>query len=214
MSTYGEGFLVDESTGDLNVTNNDFNFLEKTEDSLRQRLELRLNTWREEWPYNEEFGLPVRKIMKMSGLTDRAQIEAEFIAQVNLEPDVTAIKSFQMDFDPDTRAFKAKRIEVYHDSGVYSLGLVNPDATRYEYPTPVAITDAGVCKIDPVLNAQVTDVHHLLNTGMVLGGTHSWYNSWSTDPSTLINIIDSHHTLMNTDMTRGGSSSWWSQWLP
>ncbi len=142
---YGLDLLVDEATGDLDTTGNDFNFVENTQQSLRQRIELRLSTWKGEWGFNTEFGLPVQKIMAMSGFTEREQIEAEFVQQINLEPDVTSIKALSLDFNPDTRAFYVKRLEVYSDNEVYSLGLVNPDAVVFTYPTPSTDVITSVC---------------------------------------------------------------------
>ena len=192
MSVYGFGLLMEESTGDLDITGGDFHFLENTEDSLRQRIALRLNTWKGEWPYNEEFGLPVQKIMALSGLTGRAQIEAEFVAQINLEPDVTSIKNFQTEFDPTTRTVKLTRIEVYHDDEPYTLSLVNPDATKYSYPVPVESTISGFCNYGEDLVEALTDLHPLIHEEMIITGDKTWWNKWVS---------------LNTNTQYGGSGS-------
>lgn len=178
--TYGFGLLVDELTGDLDVTGNDFNFLENTGQSLRQRLSLRLNTQQGEWEYNTEFGLPVRKILSLSGLTDKAQVEAEFITQINLEPDVTSIKRFQTEFNVTTRKIEITRIEVYHDNELYTLSLVAPNATKYSYPEPVPIAVDGICTEDPVLfPPEITELHRFINEEMIITGDATWWNLWT-----------------------------------
>jgi len=188
--TYGIDLLADEATGDLNTDGNDFNFVATTSQSLRQRIELRVNTWQGEWAFNTAFGLPVRQRIMTQSLT-KSQIDAEYIAQINLEPDVTGILNIQSDIDRNSRDYKLNRVEVYTDEGSYDLGVINPDEVKYSYPKPAVLDELNVCIYDGE-NIEISDkLYGFLNHDLPYTGISTWWNIWSGNaPDAPSNYVD------------------------
>ena len=175
--TYGVEFLVDENTGDLDITGNDFNICDNTSQSLRQRIDLRLNTWKGEWDYNTDFGLPVRQRI-LSGLLDKSQINAEYIAQINLEPDVTAVNNLQSEYDHATRRYRITRIDVYNDNTLYSLSLIGTEKPNFSYPTPLDAVEFNICSYKQDIISVSNDLYEFLNFDLPYSGDSTWWNLW------------------------------------
>lgn len=147
MSSYMD-LLVDQDTGDLDISSGDFAFTEDSGTSLRQRLEQRFLTWKGEWPYDETFGMPYKQSVLIAGAT-KAVADAAFIAQISLEDDVDSILNMTSTYDASTRGYVLSNVEVYVEDEVVNLSLVNPTADdyTYTYPTPsdTSSTDFNVC---------------------------------------------------------------------
>lgn len=178
--TYGMDLLVNPDTGDLDITGNDFNFTENTSQSLRQRIELRLNTWQEEWSYNTVFGLPVRqKLLANAGGLNKAQINAEYISQINQEPDVTAIKDIKSSFDPSTRVYQIISVDVYNNDSLYSLSLVNSEASVYSYPEPINLDNINICGYSTDIVTDANRLYEFINYDLPITGDSTWWQLWN-----------------------------------
>ena len=178
--------LIDETTGDLDITGGDFGLTDSSGLSLRQRLEARFNTWKEEWVYNIAFGTPYRQRLFVAGTT-KEQADAEFIAQINLEPDVTAIKNITSTYNPVTRSYVLERVEVYVDDEVLDLSIASPESTKFSYPIPQEIDETfNVCGVDQEFLDQANALYELLNFDLPETGDSTWWNLWGTDTSYMI----------------------------
>lgn len=171
--------LIDETTGDLSIINGDFALTPDSGTSLRQRLTMRFSTWKGEWVYNQALGTPYRQRLLVAGTT-REQADAEFIAQINLEDDVTAVKNVQSTFDPITRSYVLERIEAYVDNVLVDLSLAAPQFTRYSYPVPQDITEEtfNVCSVDQDFLDDANDLYKFLNVQLPISGSSTWWNLW------------------------------------
>ena len=171
--------LVDETSGDLSIINGDFSLTETSTQSLRQRLQVRFGTWKGEWEYNTAFGTPYKQRLFAAGTT-QDQADAEFIAQVNLESDVTAVRNVISSFDSITRSYKLSRIEAYVDDVLVDISLAAPRTTRYSYPEPVDTTEEtfNVCGVDQEFLDNSNALYELLNFDLPLSGTSTWWNLW------------------------------------
>lgn len=174
--------LVDEDTGDLSIINGDFGITSTSAESLRQRIELRFGTWKGEWAYNTTFGTPYRQKLLIGGVT-QAQADAEFIAQINLEEDVTAIRNITSTYNPVTRSYVLSRIEAYVNEELIDISLVSPETTKFSYPEPIPVTDVSfnVCELDQEFVDQANALYELLNFDLPSTGDSTWWNIWGTD---------------------------------
>jgi hypothetical protein len=182
MATAYMDWLIDEDTGDLAIINGDFALTPDSTTSLRQRLTLRFGTWKEEWVYNTVFGTPYRQRLFTGGFT-KGQADAEFIAQINLEEDVTAVKNVISTFNPITRSYELTRIEAYVDNVLVDLSLAAPQFTRYAYPEPVIPTSENfnVCELDQEFIDNSNLLYEFLNIDLPETGSSTWWNTWVGD---------------------------------
>jgi hypothetical protein len=171
--------LVDEDTGDLAIVGGDFELTSTSKESLRQRLELRFGTWKGQWPYNTAFGTPYRQRLFVGGTT-KEQADAEFIAQVNLESDVTQVKNVISTLDNTTRSYVLSRIEAYVNEEVVNLSLASPQTTNFSYPEPVEQEDItfNVCELDQEFIDNSNALYELLNFDLPETGDETWFNLW------------------------------------
>jgi len=179
MANYMD-LLLDENTGDLSIIDGDFALTPDSGTSLRQRLEVRFSTWKGEWAYNEAFGTPYRQRLLIAGVT-KDQADAEFIAQINLEDDVTAVKNISSSFDPVTRSYVLNRVEAYVDNVVVDLSLATPRITEYSYPAPIDVDDEtfNVCELDQGFIDDSNRLYKFLNIDLPPLGESTWWNLWS-----------------------------------
>ena len=171
--------LINEATGDLDITNGDFGLTVDSGTSLRQRLTMRFSTWKGEWAYNEALGTPYRQRLLVAGTT-REQADAEFIAQINLEDDVTAVRNVTSTFDPVTRSYVLQRIEAYVDNVLVDLSLAAPQFTKFSYPVPADVEDEtfNVCALDQGFIDDSNALYKFLNVQLPLSGESTWWNLW------------------------------------
>ena len=179
--------LIDQTTGDLKITNGDFGLTLDSGTSLRQRLTMRFSTWKGEWVYNQALGTPYKQRLLVAG-TSREQADAEFIAQINLEDDVTAVKNVQSTFNPLTRSYVLERIEAYVDDVLIDLSLAAPQFTKYSYPVPQDSDgeEFNVCSVDQGFIDDSNNLYKFLNIDLPETGDSTWWNLWGTDTSWMI----------------------------
>lgn len=179
MATQFMDFLMDKTTGDLAIIDGDFGLTATSAQSLRQRIEARFSTWKGEWSYNTAFGTPYKQRLLIGGVS-QASADAEFIAQVNLEPDVTAVRNIQSEYDPLTRSYTLKRIEVYVNNEVIDLTLASPELTKYSYPQPLVLDEEFIlCTEEQSFIDQSNELYELLNFDLPISGSSTWWQVWS-----------------------------------
>ena len=172
-------FLTDEDSGDLSIVDGDFTLTSTTAQSLRQRIEARFSTWKGEWEYNTAFGTPYRQQLLIAGTT-KAQADAVFVAQVNLEEDVTSIQNITSTFNPTTRSYELTRIEAYVDNALLDLTLATPSLTEFSYPMPRNLRDGfTVCGGMSQYADSANTLYELLNLDLQRFGISTWYNLWA-----------------------------------
>ncbi|MCP5016596.1 MAG: hypothetical protein GY938_15235, partial [Ketobacter sp.] len=148
---YGIDYSLDPLTGDLDLSTGDLQFTKTTDQSLQQRLQLRTNIWQGEWSFDTKLGLPVRNklLNSVSGL-EKHIVDAEYINQINLEPDVTSITNLSSSYDTATRNYVLQFVDVQTEGKSYNLNMINPEAKVYEYPTPTTVDIITLCNRLPV----------------------------------------------------------------
>lgn len=180
MTTYVD-LLLDASTGDLSITNGDFELTPDSGSSLRQRLQIRFSTWKGEWVYNQAFGTPYRQRLLAAGST-KEMADAEYLTQIYLEDDVTSVKGITSTYDSATRTYKLTNAEVYVDNESLDLSFVYPTMTEYSYtyPTPVVRDDTtfNVCELDQDFVASSNSLYELLNFDLPITGDSTWWKLW------------------------------------
>lgn len=179
--------LIEDETGDLSIVDGDFGLTLDSGTSLRQRLTMRFSTWKGEWVYDQTLGTPYRQRLFVAG-TSREQADAEFIAQINLEDDVTAVRNVQSTYNPTTRSYVLERIEAYVDNVLVDISLASPQFTKYSYPTPTDPDDniVNVCQIDQEFIDDSNRLYEYLNIDLPETGDSTWWNLWGTDTSWMI----------------------------
>jgi hypothetical protein len=92
---------IDPSTGDLDITSGDIQVCEGA-DALRQRLLIKLNTFRGEWFLNTEFGVPYFQEIFIKN-PELDVLEAAFKDQIMGTAGVKTLEKFELDYDAATR---------------------------------------------------------------------------------------------------------------
>lgn len=133
--------LTDPETGDLVIGDTgEISFTSTIQESLSQRLELRLNCWKGTWSYNEDFGTPYRQEILFSGRS-REEIDAIFSRVIHEEDDVISIKNMVSSRDTGIRTYNIDYVEVITSSGDLQIPITNPNSRNNLYPTPPDTVD-------------------------------------------------------------------------
>lgn len=97
--------------GDITISEGKFELIETYQESVRQRLQVRLQTFLGEWFLDTSVGIPYRQGIFNKGLTKR-EVDAIFIREINKDPDVIRTISFsavqigrkyELDFEVQTK---------------------------------------------------------------------------------------------------------------
>lgn len=96
---------LDEGTGDIALVGNTPVLIKDNAQLVRQRLQIRLNTFLEEWFYNSEVGVPYfENVLKKP--YNKALVESTFRSAILGTEGVIEIIFFSSEFDPITRIYK------------------------------------------------------------------------------------------------------------
>lgn len=192
----------------------EFRWTQNIQESLTQRLSIRLKTWLGEWQYNTEFGTPYRQRLLTSALS-KAQKDAEVMRICLQEADVTNVILVDSKVDPISRMYTVNRVEVYCDNASLVIPIVDSDKRLNNYPEPLSFEDFKLCTFDPNLIEYANTLYKYVNKeGLPRGTYDTWYNVWSADLDTQdIAQVNRIYKFTNIDgLPENTYSSWFNEW--
>ena len=166
--------LLDESTNDLILENNDLVLTSTNQEALRQRLSIHLLMYRGEWFLNTEFGVPY--MQQLIGIArTKETIDAVLRSEIALETTEDLIGNFTSTYDnTDTRRYTLS-FDVYTANETLSVSVNSNPATEWVYPVP-APNDPNV-SCDEVITI-ANDLYDFVNYDLPETGSSTWIKLW------------------------------------
>ena len=166
--------LLDESTNDLILENNDLVLTSTNQEALRQRLSIHLLMYRGEWFLNTEFGVPY--MQQLIGIArTKETIDAVLRSEIALETTEDLIGNFTSNYDnADTRRYTLS-FDVYTANETLSVSVNSNPATEWVYPIP-APNDPNV-SCDEVITI-TNDLYEHVNYDLPETGSSTWIKLW------------------------------------
>lgn len=166
--------LLDESTNDLILENNDLVLTSTNQEALRQRLSIHLLMYRGEWFLNTEFGVPY--MQQLIGIArTKETIDAVLRSEIALETTEDLIGNFTSTYDnTDTRRYTLS-FDVYTTNETLSISVNSNPATEWVYPVP-ASNDPNV-SCDEVITI-TNDLYDFVNYDLPETGSSTWIKLW------------------------------------
>lgn len=173
MPSYFDLYL-DPIDNDYVYENGTFLTVNDIRAACRQRLFLRLNTWRGEWFLNTEYGVPyLQSILRKN--VNKVDIDSIFIAEINNEPLVARIVSFQTELNKENRTYSGTLIVEVAEGDVINESSIPPNAELI-YTRPDNTVATTPCEIVDIESANRLYAHINFNMGYDQSGT--WWNMW------------------------------------
>ena len=166
----GDNDLVLNSKGD-------FRFTETIQESLAQRLSIRLNTFLGEWGYNTEFGTPYRQRIWSGGLS-KEELDALFVAIIQQEDDVDSVKNIISSLDRTTRTYIVERVEIFCRDESLIIPIHSVERRQNLYPAPRTFEDFQVCVFTEEEYAIINRIYQWTNFTLQEGGENAWWSEW------------------------------------
>lgn len=166
--------LLDESTNDLILENNDLVLTSTNQEALRQRLSIHLLMYRGEWFLNTEFGVPY--MQQLIGIArTKETIDAVLRSEIALETTEDLIGNFTSNYDnTDTRRYTLS-FDVYTSDETLSVSVNSNPATEWVYPVP-SPNDPNV-SCDEVITI-TNDLYDFVNYDLPETGSSTWIKLW------------------------------------
>lgn len=156
----------------------EFRWTQDIQESLTQRLSIRLKTWLGEWQYNTEFGTPYRQRL-LTGALSKVQKDAEVMRICLQEADVTNVILVDSKIDPISRMYTVNRVEVYCDNVPLVIPIVDSGKRLNNYPEPLSFEDFKLCVLEGMELQAINDLYSFVNIDGLPENTYStWYNEW------------------------------------
>lgn len=185
-------FLTDPDNNDDIIVNSKggFSFTSTVQESVSQRLGIRLKTWKGTWSYNNQFGTPYRQEILYAG-NSKEQVDAIFTRIISEVNDVTSIKNLRSSKNVVTRQYQIDRVEAYCNDELLVIPVSDPNQRTNTYPTPRTLEDfPGSCSLDGATIEDTNRLYNLVNyqLGLPNGdpavGEYTWWNQWGggSDP--------------------------------
>ena len=113
--------MLDPLTGDISISKNMVRLTKTNAEEVRQKVEIRLKTFRGEWFANVRAGLPYFQSMFGKNIT-KSFIDTQIKTTVLKTSGVTSMKEFSSSINPKTREYSAN-IKVITDEGVVVINF-------------------------------------------------------------------------------------------
>jgi len=168
-------FLLDETTNDLVLTDKDLVFTTTAQEELRQRLSIRLLTYKGEWFLNESYGIPYTQ--EIIGVTrSKKTVDNILLSNAKLELSTSdSISNFESSYGLDTRKYHMS-FDVSTIDGIVKVDINSDPASEYIYPEPTVFNPyAGCADVIPITN-NLFDYVDI--SGLPLSGDSTWINKW------------------------------------
>lgn len=98
------GFKLDETTNDIVSSGGKITLLSTVQEAVRQRLDIKFNTFRGEWFLDTTYGMPYLQNI-VGKAPPKSTIDAIYISEINNDPEVIKIVYFDSLFDNSTRKY-------------------------------------------------------------------------------------------------------------
>lgn len=170
MSTNYSDLQLDD-TGDLLLTNNDLTLITENLISVRQRLAMKFNIWKEEWKFDLSFGFPYMDFLGKK--IDKSIIDAKVRQTATSPVDVLRIENFQSFFS--NRYYEAYFTVVTTEMEEINIAFFGTD--EFSYPPPGTLDDE-LCDVD----SQVEfggKLYSFINFRLNIAGDSTWDNQWN-----------------------------------
>lgn len=169
MATNYSDLQLDD-TGDLLLTNNDLTLITENLISVRQRLAMMFNVWKEEWKFDLLLGFTYQQYLGKK--IDKSIIDAKVRQTATTPPDVLRIENF-------TSTFSNRYYEAYFTVVTTELEEVNVaffGTDEFDYPPP-SMLDDQLCDVDSQIEFG-GKLYFFLNFRLNVAGDATWDNQW------------------------------------
>jgi hypothetical protein len=113
-------YLLDKNTGDISIIKGVIQFTRSKQDSSRQQVFISLSTYRGEWGFNIEAGIPYIKndnnFISILGKVDKSLLDSYVTQDILLRESIVALNSYSSILDKNTRQITIS-FEAETDSG-------------------------------------------------------------------------------------------------
>ncbi|AOQ26873.1 hypothetical protein [Vibrio phage S4-7] len=186
----------------------DWRFTSTIQESLAQRLSIRLNTFLGEWGFNQEFGTPYRQRIWSGGLS-KEELDSLFTTIILQEEDVNTVQNIISNYDRKNRVYNVTQIEVVCDDEDLVIPIHSVERRQNTYPQPKTFEGFEVCVFTDEEYNLINKIYQWTNFTLQEGGDNSWISNWNfIDEVTGQRIYD----FVNEDLPETGTSTWWNQW--
>lgn len=186
---------ADPATGDIVLDERgNFRWTETKQESVQQRCDIRLKTYKGEWEYNTSFGTPYYQEVFLDSGLDKKATNAIFLRVLSEIEDITGFGEIISDMDRETRTYKISSLEVFCNNEKFKIPLSDPKVATNTYPIPRVADDLEVCKISELDIEYAARLYFLVNYEMgIEGDTYpeigdsTWWNinGMGRDPKVL-----------------------------
>lgn len=158
------GFKLD-SNGDIEVDNNGAMLLLSTyQELVKQRLQIKLRTFKGEWWLDTSFGIPYRDTGDGRAIIgkgySKADIDSIYIAGIKADPDVLSIRYFNSVYDPVKRDYSLDFEVQSRDGNLSTTSYIAPwQEETYTYQTNLISSSCNIQFLDWAL-----DLHPIVHT--------------------------------------------------
>ncbi len=169
------GFKLD-TNGDLSLdSNKKWPLLKTYAEAVKQRLQIKMRSFRGEWFLDTSFGIPYRDTGDGRAIIGKGyskqEVDAIYLSEIRQDPDVTGIKYFVSNYNPINRMYDLnfEVTTIDGDLRVDAPSLYAWQEVTYEY-NPSALRSA--CDID--LFGWSDELHPIVHEDLPAGGQYTW----------------------------------------
>lgn len=168
------GFKLN-ADGDIGIdTSGKMLVLSTYQELVKQRLQIKLRTFKGEWWLDTSYGIPYRdtgdgRAIIGKGYT-KADIDALYIAEIKADPDVVKIKYFKSEYDPVRRDYSLTfEVKTNNESLLQDASVKPWQEETYTYNANLISSSCNI-----TFNDWVYGLHPILHTYMPYGPTFGW----------------------------------------
>lgn len=205
-------FLTDEKTGDWDLSTGKLKMTDNNVDLVAQKVDIRWNTWRGEWGFDLNFGIPYTQRILNSSIQDRGNVDAEFIRQVTEITQVDRVVDLSSSLDPVNRVYRMDNLTVYVDDEEVTIPVSTPNDAQYDYPEPSEQEEYSVCTLSPEEVDYINKLYYLMNYQLKEGASHTWYNTWR-DSKYQLTIEDANDLYKAVEIDLTDETTWENLWV-
>ena len=165
------GFKLN-SAGDIEASDGKITLLSTIQEAVRQRLQIKLRTFQNEWFLDTTYGIPYRQQIIGKGLS-KAEIDALYISEINSDPDVQRIVYFNSTYNPYSRLYDLD-FEVRVLDELLRVDTASITASEeIDYPVPDNSALLPSCDAPNALT-YVCDIHKIVHCDLSECGSSTW----------------------------------------
>ena len=155
----------------------DWRFTETIQESLAQRVNIRLNTLLAEWGYNIEFGTPYKQRVWRGGM-GQEELDALFTSIILQEEDVSSVNIIHSRLDQSSRSYSIDRVEVSCRDESIIIPIHSAEKRQNIYPDPKSFEEFKVCVFTEEEYEIINRIYYWTNFTLQEGAENSWWSEW------------------------------------